>query len=115
MVIPSTRRSNKLKGKSFREVQEQYQETVVGLCLSCQKPVKGGWYGRWDNLGTCSKKCEQIQATRPKFPEHSEEDFLQRFQLGVSHEIHASPSGQDDQASPVPDPAGADVASGGDD
>jgi len=67
------------------------------------------------NAGTCSKKCEQIQATRPKFPEHGEEDFLQRFQLGVSHERHASPSGQDDQASPVPNPAGADVASGGDD
>lgn len=60
-----------MKGKNFREVQDEYRETVVGLCVVCQKPTQG-WYGRWGNLGTCSKKCELIQEAIPKYPRQGE-------------------------------------------
>lgn len=66
-----------MKGKNFREVQEQHKETVVGLCCICNKPV-GGFYGRWGDGGTCSKKCEKEQAQKPKYPGYSEEDFFNR-------------------------------------
>lgn len=55
-------------GKNFREEQEQYQATTVGLCCICEKPVMG-WYGAWNGIGgTCSKKCEQVQEAKPKYP-----------------------------------------------
>ena len=37
-------------------------------CLVCRKPIKEGYYGRWEGGGTCSKKCEEIQETKPKCP-----------------------------------------------
>jgi len=55
-----------MKGKNFREAQEEYKDAVVGLCIICQKPTSG-WYGRWGNLGTCSKKCELVQEDLPKY------------------------------------------------
>lgn len=55
-----------MKGKNFREAQEEYKDAVVGLCVICQKPTSG-WYGRWGNLGTCSKKCELVQEALPKY------------------------------------------------
>lgn len=61
-----------MKGKNFREVQEDYKATIVGLCLICDKPVKGGFYGNWGNSGTCSKSCETIQEAKPKYPEKGE-------------------------------------------
>lgn len=60
-----------MKGKNLREVQEDYKATIVGLCLICDKPVNG-WYGRWSDRGTCSKKCEQVQEAKPKYPEKGE-------------------------------------------
>lgn len=68
-----------MKGKNLREIQEQYKETVVGLCLVCQKQVKGGWYGRHQEVGTCSKKCEQVQSQKPKYLGYEEEDFFNRI------------------------------------
>jgi hypothetical protein len=46
--------------RKLHEVQQEYKETVVGLCISCGKPTSG-WYGRWGDVGTCGKKCETIQ------------------------------------------------------
>lgn len=54
-------------GKNLREVQEEYQETVVGMCCICQKKVFG-WYGAWAEGGTCSKSCEKIREAQPKYP-----------------------------------------------
>ena len=55
-----------MKGKNLQDLQQSYKESVVGLCIVCDKPTSG-WYGRWGNLGTCSKKCEQIQEAKPKY------------------------------------------------
>ena len=63
------------------EAQEDYNNAIVGLCCICQKPVKGSWYGRWGSGGTCNKTCEVKQEAMPEYPNYSEEDFLQRFNL----------------------------------
>lgn len=56
-----------MKGKNLREVQQNYQETVVGLCLVCGKPVKGGFYGNWQAGGTCSRACEISFESKNRF------------------------------------------------
>lgn len=66
------------KGKNLREAQEEYKEKVVGLCCICSKPVPG-FYGMWQEGGTCSKKCEQVREDKPKYPGYSEEEFLIRL------------------------------------
>lgn len=73
--------SRKQLPRKLHEEQEEYQERVVGLCVSCQKPVKGGWYGAHGDAGTCSKTCEKLQETQPKYGEHTEEAFLTKFNL----------------------------------
>lgn len=45
-----------MKGKNLADVQSAYRETVVGVCLTCQKPQHGYW-GRYGNGGVCSRKC----------------------------------------------------------
>jgi len=35
-------------------------------CMICGKPIEG-FYGRWGNVGTCSRKCEVIQEGKPKY------------------------------------------------
>lgn len=38
---------------------KQLEPTVVLLpCCVCNKTIKTGYYGRHENGGTCSKKCE---------------------------------------------------------
>ena len=69
-----------MKGsKKLHEVQDEYKESVVGLCSSCKKPVKGGWYGANQEGGTCNKTCEEAFQKLPRYPNYSEEDFLERF------------------------------------
>ena len=50
-------------------------------CCVCDKKCDG-WYGANDIGGTCSGTCERTYASRPRWPEHTEEDFLKRFNLG---------------------------------
>ena len=59
--------AQKPQARNLRDVQEEYKDAVVGLCVTCEKPCKGGFYGRWGNSGTCSKKCEQVEEERPKY------------------------------------------------
>ena len=68
------------KGRDFREVQKEYEETVAGLCCVCSKPVSG-FYGRWGDGGTCSGKCERIKASEEKYPEHKASDFEEKHGL----------------------------------
>ena len=34
-------------------------------CINCGKVITQGYYGRYRNGGTCSKKCEGEQAQKP--------------------------------------------------
>lgn len=61
------------QSRNLREVQDEYKDTVVGLCIICEKPARG-WYGRWGDLGSCSKKCEAIQETKPKYQQKGDGD-----------------------------------------
>jgi len=67
--------------RKLADVAEDYNNAVVGLCLSCTKPVKGGFYGQTEGGGTCSKTCEQDHQAKPKYGEYTEEAFLKRFNL----------------------------------
>ena len=51
-----------MKGKSLRDVQKDYRETVKGLCLVCEKACTG-FYGNYGNSGVCSKTCMQAYNT----------------------------------------------------
>lgn len=69
------------KPRKLAEVSEEYNNVVVGLCLACQKPVKGGYYSQHEGGGTCNKTCMQVQETKPRYPGHEEAQFLKRFNL----------------------------------
>lgn len=48
-------------------------------CIICGKVLSGA-YGNWGNVGwTCSAQCERVQAAKPRYPGHSEEDFFKRL------------------------------------
>lgn len=34
-------------------------------CITCGKTILYGYYGRYADSGTCSKKCESEQAQKP--------------------------------------------------
>lgn len=67
--------------RKLADVAEDYNNAVVGLCLNCGKPVKGGFYGQTEGGGTCSKTCEQSHQAKPKYPGHEEAQFLLKFNL----------------------------------
>lgn len=56
------------------------EETKIDLkpCIVCQKQITDGDYGSWGDGGVCSKTCNTIQSKKPKYPDHTEEDFLRR-------------------------------------
>ena len=35
-------------------------------CLACGHQVTGGYYGRFDGGGVCSKMCNDIQSEKPR-------------------------------------------------
>lgn len=65
------------KSHNLREMQDEYKESIVGLCLVCEKACQG-WYARYDKAGVCSKKCMLEQDKKPKYPGYTEEEFLAR-------------------------------------
>lgn len=67
--------------KPLAEVAEEYNDAIVGLCLACNKQVKGGYYAQHEGGGVCSKTCEHTQQAKPKYGTHTEEAFLKRFNL----------------------------------
>jgi len=63
--------------KPLHEAQKEHRESVkLSPCIVCSKEIKEGFYGRHQDGGTCSGACERIQQARPKYPNHSEEDYL---------------------------------------
>jgi hypothetical protein len=47
--------------------------------MICNKKIQG-FHGRWGKVGTCDSACEKIQASKPRYPGYSEEDFLRRME-----------------------------------
>ena len=79
---PQSKNKSPMPAKQdFRQVQEEYNNAVVGLCLVCTKPVKGGYYGQWEGGGVCNKTCNDLQAMKPAYPANTEAQFLKRFNL----------------------------------
>lgn len=50
-----------------QERQEKEVTLYFTACLVCEKDIKTGYYGRFKDGGVCSKSCNAIQETRPKF------------------------------------------------
>ena len=47
------------RNKGFDSLKEEKEPTItLGNCCVCNKVVTQGFYGRYANGGTCSKKCE---------------------------------------------------------
>lgn len=53
-------RFNKVPDYTPRVEKEKPKEVVLifQACCVCNEPVNTGYYGRWGEGGTCSKKCE---------------------------------------------------------
>lgn len=63
-------------------INEETAKQLLFRCMVCDKPTEG-FYGSHASenktpKGTCSGACERIQQAKPKYPGHSEEDFLAR-------------------------------------
>lgn len=71
-VIPNyTPRSERNK-----EVVEHFEYKP---CIICGKKITEGYYGSWNDGGTCSRKCEMEQEKKPRFQPPSLE-FLQQLE-----------------------------------
>ena len=64
-------------GQNLREMQaKRMEENILPTCacMVCGKPIEG-YYARYGDKGVCSGACMRVQAKKPLFPGHSEEDF----------------------------------------
>lgn len=61
-----------------KRVVEENTIPPLPPCLHCGNNITDGFYGRWGNGGVCSKNCNIEQTKKPRFPEHTEEDFLRQ-------------------------------------
>lgn len=60
-------------GRNLRDMQEEHKEDPYKFnCMICDKKIQG-FYGAWGGGGTCSKKCEEIQEAKPKYPQPKEQ------------------------------------------
>ncbi|MCX6822328.1 MAG: hypothetical protein NTW30_06145 [Candidatus Aenigmarchaeota archaeon] len=60
-------RYNKPAPAQYQPKQKVEQKEVTlffSNCLVCGKKITEGYYGSWENGGTCSKTCEQAQELR---------------------------------------------------
>jgi hypothetical protein len=73
-------------GQNLRELQQKQKEKEEEawihqpICCICNRKCEG-YHGRWGDSGTCDSACEAVQAAKPKYPGHTEKDFLSRNQL----------------------------------
>ena len=63
LVLPIE--SGRRRPEKTEVVEEQWIKQPV--CMICNKTCLG-FYGRWGNVGTCSKAHEKIQAEKPRYP-----------------------------------------------
>ena len=61
------------------KVLDKVEQLQLLPCCVCKGIVEKGYHGVWQEGGTCSPKCEVIRENRPKYPDHTEEQFLERF------------------------------------
>lgn len=61
------------------EREKENVEVDLSPCITCGKTIPDGYYGRWNDGGTCGKSCELKQSKLPKYPEHTEEQFFSRL------------------------------------
>lgn len=57
---------------------EKVESLSLLPCCVCKGIVPKGYYGSWQEGGTCSPKCEVIKEAMPKYPGHTEEDYMSR-------------------------------------
>lgn len=71
-------------GQNLRDLQSKKQEKEDAQwvkpqpCIICQKVVCG-YYGSWEEGWTCNSACEKVQAAKPRYPGHTEQDFFNRL------------------------------------
>ena len=57
------------------------EKVDIGPCLVCGDTTRQGNYAQFEGGGVCNKTCMQVQDLKPRFPGHTEEAFLKRFNL----------------------------------
>ena len=60
-----------------RKEKEEEQWVKPQPCLICGKTIEGA-YAQHPDGWTCCNKCMKVQDAKPKYPGHSEEEFLNR-------------------------------------
>jgi hypothetical protein len=71
-------------GQNFREMQSKKKEKEDAqwihqpICCVCGRKCEG-YYGRWGDSGSCNSACEKVQLAKPRYPGHSESEFLNRL------------------------------------
>lgn len=69
------------QSRKLADVQEDYKKTVPDKeCCVCKKRIEG-YYGAHEEGGTCSRACMKVQDAKPKYPDHTAEDFERRHGL----------------------------------
>ena len=54
-------------GKTAASDEKGGATLSLAPCLACGRQVTGGYYGRFDGGGVCSKKCNDIQSEKPRY------------------------------------------------
>jgi len=62
-----------------KKKKEEEVKLDLKPCLNCGKAIGEGYYARYEQGGVCGKSCMLEQDKKPKYPGHTEEDFLQRL------------------------------------
>lgn len=47
-------------------VLSEEQALSLRACCVCGKKITYGYYGRWEDGGTCSRGCERTKESQPK-------------------------------------------------
>jgi len=76
--------------QSKKQEKEDAQWVKPQPCMICKKVI-GGYYGSWEEGWTCSGVCEKVQAAKPRYPDHTEEMFLNRLGESNGSETKADP------------------------
>ena len=68
-----------MKRVSNPVIEPEVGKRLLLRCMVCDKPIEG-FYARFGDQGTCGRICMNVQDAKPKYPDHTEEQFFQRSQ-----------------------------------